>query len=73
MQSVYAARARHSALRRYRPEDDPVVVFAKSELRWAKLAAAIQREAEADPPLTPEQRARLAVLLAPSRSGGKAA
>jgi hypothetical protein len=37
------------------------------ELREAKLADAIKREAESDPPLSIEQRARLAALL---QSGG---
>jgi hypothetical protein len=63
-QSMYAARARLAALQRHRPNpDDPDVTAARSGLREAKLAEEIRREADADPPLTPDQRARLAVLL----------
>jgi hypothetical protein len=39
------------------------------ELREAKLAEEIKLEAEADPPLTVEQRSRLAVLLLRPTSG----
>ena len=59
----YGARARLNALQRYRPADDPAISEARLNLREAKLAEEIQREAEADLPLTAEQRSRLAVLL----------
>jgi hypothetical protein len=72
---MYAARARLSALQRHRGPNDTAVVAARSALREAKLAEEISREADADPPLTPEQRSRLAVLLLSPRTndGGPAA
>lgn len=62
-QSMYAARARLSALKRYRPDDDPAVTAARAELREAKLADHIKSIVDDAPPLSPEQRSRLAVLL----------
>jgi hypothetical protein len=41
------------------------------ELREAKLADAIKREAEADPPLSMEQRSKLANLLLRPSGGGE--
>jgi len=61
--AMYAARARLNALQRHRGPDDPVTTIARLDLREAKLAEDIVREAESDPPLTAEQRARLAVIL----------
>jgi hypothetical protein len=40
------------------------------ELREAKLADAIKREAEFDPPLSLEQRSQLAILLLRPAGGG---
>lgn len=62
-QSMYAARARLSALQRHRGPNDDAVAAARSALREAKLAEEISREADADPPLSSAQRSRLAVLL----------
>ncbi len=56
-------RARYSALRRYRPETDASVQDAKRELRAARLEDYITKTLAAAPPLTDEQRTRLAVLL----------
>jgi hypothetical protein len=64
----YSARARLNVLQRYRSPDDPAIARARADLREAKLAEAIRREAEADPPLSSEQRSRLAALLL--RPGG---
>ena len=60
---MFAARGKLNALQRHRPPDDPAIQAARIDLRVAKLADEIIREAEADPPLTSEQRSRLAVLL----------
>jgi hypothetical protein len=57
------ASRRENALKRYRPANDPLVVEATRKRKVAALAEAIRQEAESDPPLTAEQRARLAVLL----------
>jgi hypothetical protein len=63
-----SAAGRVSVLTRHHGPDHPVVAAARAELREARLREAIEREAAADPPLSPEQRARLAVLLL--KSGG---
>jgi hypothetical protein len=46
------ARAREAALKRHRKSDDPDVLAAIQERRYAAAEQAIRREAEADPPLT---------------------
>ena len=63
-------RAREAALKRYRRPDDPEVIAAVAARRYAAAEQAIAREAEADPPLTAEQKARLAILLLQPRVGG---
>jgi hypothetical protein len=55
---------------RHHPDVD--VRELRRDLRAASLAERIRREAETDPPLSLEQRARLAALLLHS-SGGAAA
>jgi len=62
-------RARHNALRRYRSEDDPDVLAAKRDLRAARAEDYIRRVVDAAPPLTADQRDRLATLLRPSGGG----
>jgi hypothetical protein len=69
MATMFAARGKLNALQRHRPPHDPAIEVARLELREAKLADEIIREAEADPPLTSEQRSRLAVLLLRPTSG----
>lgn len=59
-------RGRVAALSRSRHPDDPDLVAARQELRTARLADQIQRTIDAAPPLSAEQRARLARLLAPA-------
>ena len=63
MSEVYHQRARLAALSRYHPDTDPKVVEASLELRTARLAKQIRRLADEAPPLTAEQRTRLAALL----------
>jgi hypothetical protein len=71
MATMFAARGKLNALQRHRPPDDPAIRAARIDLRVAKLADEIIREAEADPPLTVEQRSRLAALLTtPHQVGG---
>jgi hypothetical protein len=60
---VSHAQRRAAGLSRWRQSDDPELSQAKADLIEARLREAIQREAESDPPLSPEQRSRLAVLL----------
>lgn len=60
-------RARVASLSRSRPADDPDLVDARRNLRAERLAAYIEKVVAEAPPLTAEQRDRLAVLL---RGGG---
>jgi hypothetical protein len=71
MATMFAARGKLNALQRHRLPHDPAIEVARLELREAKLADEIIREAEADPPLTPEQRSRLAALLLRPSGGGE--
>ena len=56
-------RAKVAALSRDRSPDDPDLVDARRDLRAARLEDYIRRTVEAAPPLSAEQRDRLAVLL----------
>jgi Spy/CpxP family protein refolding chaperone len=60
-------RARVGALSRDRAPDDPEFIAAKRELLYANTEAHINKVLAAAPPLTPDQRAKLAELLAPAR------
>lgn len=68
--SFNTERARVAALSRDRDPDDPDLLNARRNMRAEKLADHIARTVDAWPPLTPEQRDRLAVLL---RGGGAVA
>lgn len=61
--SCYTERARANALRRYRPADDPEVIAAQQELAAAHLGDVIRRIVDEAPPLSEEQRVRLALAL----------
>lgn len=70
------AAARKAAFERHRGPDHPNTRFAARDLRAAELAEHIERIVDAAPPLTPEQRDRLALLLrggAPPGSNRQAA
>lgn len=56
-------RARLAALTRHRPPSDPAIVDAGRDLAAANLAGYISRIVAAAPPLSDEQRDRLALLL----------
>lgn len=56
-------RARVASLTRSRTPDDPDLIAARRSLRAERLAMYIRRTVDAAPPLTAEQRDRLAVLL----------
>jgi hypothetical protein len=60
--------ARKAALKRHHPELDTADL--DREIRIDSLAEHIRRVVDAAPPLTPEQRDRLAVLLRPALDGG---
>ena len=56
-------RARVATHTRHHGPDDPRTALARRDLRAARLAEHITRTVDAAPPLTPEQRDRLAMLL----------
>lgn len=56
-------RARVASLSRSRTADDPDLIAAQDRLKAARLEVYIARVVDAAPPLSPEQRDRLAVLL----------
>lgn len=60
---VSRAHGQKAIMSRHYGPDDPRTQIADTELRTAKLAEAIRKTVEALPPLTPEQRDRLAGLL----------
>lgn len=67
-------RARHAALTRSCEPNDPRLLDARRDLAAASLADRIRATVDAAPPLTPEQRERLAALLVPSaKDGGQVA
>jgi len=61
--AVAQARARHASYCRHRGPDDPATLAAADALREAAREETIIAAVTAWPPLTPEQRARLAQLL----------
>ncbi len=56
-------RARVASLTRSRKPDDPELVDARRNMRTERLAEYIKRTVDAAPPLTEDQRDRLALLL----------
>lgn len=56
-------RARVASLTRSRTADDPDLVEARRNLRTARLEDYIRRVVDEAPPLSTEQRERLAALL----------
>lgn len=65
-------RARVASLSRSRPADDPDLLDARRNLKAERLADHIAKVVSEAPPLTPEQRDRLAVLLRTSSPPGSA-
>jgi hypothetical protein len=70
---VAAARARVVAFKRCvktgeREPDDPEVIDATCELAAANITAYVEKTLAAAPPLSDEQRAKLAELLKPVRA-----
>jgi hypothetical protein len=62
-------RARVAALSRSRVATDPDLIAAHRQLKAERLADYIARTVDAAPPLTDEQRQRLAALLTPRQVG----
>ena len=67
LQRTKSARQRYSALKRWRKPGDPELLAAKRDLEAERLAAHAQKIIDDWPELTPEQKARIAILLRPSR------
>lgn len=63
MSRLMTHRGRVAALSRSRTDDDPDLLDARRCLRAEALADHIKRTVDAAPPLTVEQRDRLALLL----------
>jgi ribosome recycling factor len=59
-------RARLAALKRHSPENTEAIEAAKADLAAANLAQRIREIVDSAPPLTDEQRDKLATLLRPS-------
>lgn len=75
---VASARARSAAYQRHRAPDDPDLVTARRDLAAVTLEQHVRKIVEAAPPLTDEQRERIAALLRPelarrAEDGGAAA
>lgn len=66
MSRLLTERGRVASLSRSRTADDPDLVAARQNLKAEKLAAYIARTVDASPPLSVQQRDRLALLLRPS-------
>lgn len=67
---VARLRARKAAITRHHGPDADTADLDR-ELKAASLEDHIRRVVDAAPPLTEEQRTRLALLLAPHRTGGE--
>jgi hypothetical protein len=63
MSSWTSERARVASLTRSREPSDPDLLNARRDLAAARAEGYIQKLVDAAPPLTADQRARLAVLL----------
>jgi hypothetical protein len=72
MSAVLSHRARVAALSRSRTPDDPELVAERRKLRAQVLEDHVRRVVEAAPPLTQEQRDRIAALLRPTSAGDAA-
>ncbi|MCV7571850.1 hypothetical protein M3F31_005315 [Micrococcus luteus] len=68
MSETLALRGRVASLSRSRSATDPDLVNARRDLAAAKLDAYIQKVVAEAPPLTDEQRDRIAALLRPTKA-----
>lgn len=59
-------RARVAALSRSRTDDDLDLLAARQDLKAARLANHVRDAVDSAPPLTDEQRERIAALLRPT-------
>lgn len=68
--ALISKRASYAALKRHHGADHPATEAASRELRETALARHITRLVDQAPPLTDEQRSRLAGLLVPPATDG---
>lgn len=61
--SALSHRARVAALTRHHPDNPEFVTSARRDLAAAKLEDYVRRTVDKAPPLTPEQRDRIAAAL----------
>jgi hypothetical protein len=71
--AVAHARARVMSLKKHHPQGGETVDAAVTDLRELVLEQHIRKAVDAAPPLTDQQKARLAALLRPSDGGSNAA
>lgn len=69
MSTLFHERARIASLSRSRQPDDPELVAARRNLKALRLEEHVLKVVAEAPPLTPEQRDRIAAIL---RAGGVA-
>lgn len=72
MSTWKAERSRVASLTRSRAADDPDLLDARRRLKTERLAERIREVVDSAPPLTDEQRTRLAGLLSPYVGGDAA-
>ena len=63
--NLLSLRGRVASLSRSRTPDDPELLAARRELAADGIAAYVERAVAKAPPLTNEQRERIAALIAP--------
>lgn len=63
MSAIKSGRGRVAALTRSRPADDPELVEARRDLAAEVIAQHVAKVVAKAPPLTPEQRDRIAAIL----------
>jgi hypothetical protein len=73
MSSVLHNRAKAAALSRSRAADDPELLAARRQLAFDMLEKHVEKVVALAPPLTAEQRERIATLLSCGGGGGDAA
>ncbi len=71
--TVATLKSRLGAIQRHHPDDHEAIDRARAELKDAKAQEYVRKLVSEAPPLTPEQRDRLAIiLLDPSARAGAA-
>jgi hypothetical protein len=69
---VPPSKARLAGLVAHRDPRDPAITAARAALKAANIGASIRAAVSTWPPLTPEDKAELALLLSPDGAGDAA-